>query len=83
MDNFEKDITDFSKPEAEIIAFEDRIKYFPGIDTSNVSFDHKVPFTNDDLNYSYEPDGRDLAEIESQMEDEYKQQKREEEDEPF
>ena len=88
MDNFERDVTDFSDPEtdAELKGFEDRIKYFDGIDTSKVTFDHRVPFTNDDFEDPYEdfePDGRDLAEMESQMEDEYKQQKREEEDEPF
>jgi len=66
--------------------FEEQIKYFDGIDTSKVTFDHRVPFTNDDFEDPYEdfePDGRDLAEMESQMEDEYKQQQREKEDDPF
>jgi len=88
MDNFERDVTDFSDPEtdAELKGFEDRIKYFDGIDTSKVTFDHRVPFTNDDFEDPYEdfePDGRDLAEMESQMEDEYKQQQRDKEDDPF
>ncbi|WP_435089740.1 hypothetical protein ACIJYE_05140 [Candidatus Pelagibacter bacterium nBUS_30] len=63
MDNFEKNQFEWGDPEIndEIQAFEESIKYFDGIDTSKVTFDHRVPFTNDD--FGYEPDGRDLAEM--------------------
>ena len=61
MDNFQKDQFEWQDPETndEILAFEQSIKYFEGIDASKVTFDHRVPFTNDD----YEPDGRDLDEL--------------------
>ena len=43
-----------------------KIKYYDGIDTSKVSFYHEIPFTRDDFEdpyEDYEPDGRDLAEM--------------------
>lgn len=83
MDNIQKDEFDWQGPGYdEIQAFEDTIKYFAGIDTSKVTFDHRVPFTNDDYDNpwdGYEPDGRDMAEIEQELAAE----KNEREDEPF
>lgn len=63
MDNFQGDTFNWQDPETndEIRAFEDSIKYYDGIDTSKVTFDHEVPFTRDD--FEYEPDGRDLDEL--------------------
>ena len=84
MDKFLIDVDENDKHD-RIQEFEEQIEYFNGIDTSKVTFDHRVPFTNDEIDIydGYEPDGRDLAELESQMEDEYKQQQREKEDDPF
>lgn len=85
MDNFQKDQFYWQDPDNndEIQTFEDSIKYFDGIDTSKVTFDHRVPFTNDEFEDPYEnffePDGKDLAEMEADMAAE----KKEREDEPF
>ena len=85
MNNLVKDVTEFSEPEVneEINEFEDTIKYSEGINPSNVHFDHRVPFTNDDFDDpyegGYEPDGRDMAEIEAELSAE----KNDKNDEPF
>tara|TARA_B100001093_G_scaffold210794_1_gene202355 strand:+ start:176 stop:1279 length:1104 start_codon:yes stop_codon:yes gene_type:complete len=84
MDNFQKDQFEWQDPETndEIRAFEESIKYYDGIDTSKVSFDHEIPFTRDDFEdpyEDYEPDGRDMAEIEQELAAE----KNDKEDEPF